>query len=107
MEEEKESKKAKVVKPLEAKVKPEYFMNSLIAFSGRVYSKLIWNPVPIGQEENARNHEWLEVREYSFKTSEKEREAVNRGEVEEVEAKPLPVKKSEPMFTRTRKDKEE
>lgn len=92
-------KKEKPVKPLEAKVKPQYFMNSIIAFSGKVFNKTNWNPVPAGQEENARTHEWLEVREYNFKTSEKEREAGNRGEViaEPVEVKEKEVK-DKPTF---------
>jgi hypothetical protein len=48
---------------LEARVKPDYYLNTVIAFSGHEYFKDEWRPVPEHDEEAARTHEQLEVRE--------------------------------------------
>lgn len=48
---------------LEARVKPEYYLHTVIAFSGHEYFKNEWRPVPVYAEEAARAHEQLEVRE--------------------------------------------
>lgn len=61
---------------LQAKVKSDYrFGNSLQAFSRVEFIKQEWRDVPAGFEDQARAHEWLEVRE---------REVVNPGGIETV-----------------------
>ena len=53
---------------LEARVKQDYFMNTVQAFSGLEYIKTEWRPVPAGKEEEAKKNELLEAREVGKKT---------------------------------------
>lgn len=53
---------------LEARVKQDYFLAHISAFSGLEFVKSEWRPVPAGLEDQARNHELLEVREVKTKT---------------------------------------
>ena len=48
---------------LEAKVKQNYSMGSVVAFSGHEYSRDEWRPVPAGFEAAALAHPLLDVRE--------------------------------------------
>jgi len=48
---------------MQAKVKQEYFLPSLIAFSGVEFIKKEWRPVPVGAEAEAEAHPNLDVRE--------------------------------------------
>lgn len=48
---------------LEAKVKDEYRMGPVIAFSGQEYVRSEWRPVPVGFESAAVVHPLLDTRE--------------------------------------------
>src|SRR5688572_13401873 len=48
---------------MQAKVKPDYFLPSLIAFSGVEFIKKEWRTVPEGLEAEAEAHPNLDVRE--------------------------------------------
>jgi len=72
---------------LEARVKQDYFLGSVQAFSGREYIKLEWRPVPKGYEKQAQANELLEVRETGPVESLPETEIV-ADVVEEAELEP-------------------
>jgi len=49
---------------IQARVKQEYrYGKSLLAFSRHEFMKDEWRDVPAGSEDEARAHEWLEVRD--------------------------------------------
>lgn len=48
---------------LEARVKQEYRLGAVTAFSGYEYIQSEWRPVPAGYEEQAKAHDLLDVRE--------------------------------------------
>jgi Transcription termination factor len=63
----------------EARVKQDYLMGPVMAFSGHEYVKYEWRPVPLGSEKEAQAHALLDIR------------LIGEGEPEvvEVEEKPL------------------
>ncbi len=65
---------------MQAKVKQDYFLPSLIAFSGVEFTKKEWRAVPVSAEDEAKAHPSLDVRE--------------DGEVETVQQKVFPRRRS-------------
>lgn len=88
-----------VAPTLEAKVKDEFNLGPVIAFSGHEYVRTEWRPVPIGSEPAALVHPMLDVREIGgkeIKVAAKDRLAEIAGEA---------LKKEEPVSTETEEQK--
>lgn len=87
---------------MEARVKQDYFLPSLIAFSGVEFTRAEWRAVPEGFEEEAKKHPFLDVqpslKEIRFnKLKEEDRERILQGEAERTGEADGPTKDTPPI----------